>query len=187
MNPAIPVYPVAGNHDIGNAPSPADIATYTNHFGPDHYTFGYKGFVGIVLNSVVIHTPQHTADLLAQQERWLQAELKRARDNRAPQIVIFAHHPWFLKTADEPDEYFNIPGERRSRYLAWFRDAGVKYLFSGHYHQDNVARDGGFEAIATGPVGKPLGQGKSGLRIVDRARRPHRASLLSLWRAAQPH
>lgn len=54
----IPMYPVVGNHDIGNAPSPADIATYTNHFGPDHYTFQRAGFVGIVLNSVIIHPPR---------------------------------------------------------------------------------------------------------------------------------
>ena len=164
--PNIRVYPLVGNHDIGNAPLPANIATYTNHFGPDHYTFRHAGFVGIVLDSVIIHTPQHTAKELAEQELWLQAELKRARQEGAQHIVIFAHHPWFLKTVDEPDEYFNIPGERRARYLAWFREAGVKYLFSGHYHQDLGARDGNFESIATGPVGKPLGKGKSGLRIV---------------------
>jgi serine/threonine-protein phosphatase CPPED1 len=166
VNPVIPVYPVVGNHDIGNVPTPADIAVYTNHFGPDHYTFQHQGFVGIVLNSVVIHSPQQTTNQLVSQERWLQAELKNARGNGARHVVIFAHHPWFLKTAAEPDEYFNIPSERRARYLAWFREAGVKYLFSGHTHQDLVARDAGFEAIATGPVGKPLGKGKSGLRIV---------------------
>ena len=164
--PGIPVYALAGNHDIGNAPSPAEIATYTNHFGPDHYTFRHAGLAGIVLNSVIIHTPQQAAPQLAEQERWLQAELKQARQQGAPHIVIFAHHPWFLRAADEPDEYFNIPGERRSRYLAWFRDAGVKYLFSGHYHRNAVARDAGFEAVASGPVGKPLDTGKSGLRIV---------------------
>ena len=162
----IPVHPVAGNHDIGNVPSPADIATYTNHFGPDYYTFRHGDFVGIVLNSVIIHTPQQATNQLGEQERWLQAELKEARQESAQHIVIFAHHPWFLKAADEPDEYFNIPGERRGRYLAWFREAGVKYLFSGHYHQNAFARDAGLESVVTGPVGKPLGAGKSGLRIV---------------------
>ena len=34
VDPAIPVYPVAGNHDIGNAPSPADIATLHQPFRP---------------------------------------------------------------------------------------------------------------------------------------------------------
>jgi len=166
VGPNIPVYPLAGNHDIGNTPSPADIATYTNHFGPDHYTFRHAGLVGIVLNSVIIHTPQQATNQLAEQELWLQTELKQVRQQGAQHIVIFAHHPWFLKTADEPDEYFNIPGERRAKYLGWFREAGVKYLFSGHYHRNAVARDGGFEAVTTGPVGKPLEKGESGLRIV---------------------
>jgi hypothetical protein len=46
-----------------------------------------------------------------------------------------------------------------------FREFGVKYLFSGHYHRNALARDGGIEAITTGPVGKPLGDDKSGIRI----------------------
>jgi serine/threonine-protein phosphatase CPPED1 len=166
VGPNIPVHPLAGNHDIGNTPAPADIATYIKHFGPDHYTFRHGGFMGIVLNSVIIHTPQQTTNQLAEQELWLQTELKEARQQGAQHIVIFAHHPWFLKTADEPDEYFNIPGERRAKYLGWFREAGVKYLFSGHYHRNAVACDGGFEAVTTGPVGKPLEKGESGLRIV---------------------
>ena len=162
----IPVYSLPGNHDIGNVPTPADIATYTNHFGPDHYTFRRGEFVGIVLNSMLIHSPQRAPDLAAAQERWLQTELQRARTGGARHTVIFMHHPWFLKAADEADEYFNIPAERRTRYLAWFRDAGVKYLFSGHYHRNAVVRDGGLEAITTGPVGMPLAEGQSGLRIV---------------------
>lgn len=164
--PGIPVYPVAGNHDIGNVPTPADLAAYIKHFGPDHYTFRHHDFVGIVLNSVIIHSPQQTANELAAQARWLQGELRRARADGARHIVIFAHHPWFLKTADEADEYFNIPGERRARYLDWFREAGVKHLFSGHYHRNAIARDGGLEAVTSGPVGKPLAEGQSGLRIV---------------------
>src|SRR5882762_2405394 len=34
IDPAIPVHPVAGNHDIGNIPTPATIAAYTSVFGP---------------------------------------------------------------------------------------------------------------------------------------------------------
>jgi len=165
VDPRIPVYSVAGNHDIQNAPSPADLDAYTRLFGPDHYVFRHGDFTGIVLNSVIIHTPQHVADRLAAQEAWLQSALGRARADGARHIVVFAHHPWFLKTADEPDEYFNIPRERRGRHLAWFREAGVKALLSGHYHRNAIARDGDLEAVTTGPVGKPLGDGKSGLRI----------------------
>jgi 3',5'-cyclic AMP phosphodiesterase CpdA len=166
INPAIPLYNVVGNHDIENVPTPASIAVYTNRFGRDHYTFRHGGFVGIVLNSIVIHSPQRTTNELAEQERWLRTALEEARQSGAQHIVVFQHHPWFLKTADEPDQYFNIPRERRATYLALFRESGVKYLFSGHYHRNALARAGDIEAITTGPVGMPQGEDKSGLRVV---------------------
>ena len=83
----------------------------------------------------------------------------------ARHIVVFQHHPWFLSDANEPDQYFNIPRERRARYLALFREFGVRHLVSGHYHRNALARDGDLEMITTGPVGKPLGDAKSGMRI----------------------
>lgn len=166
VDSTIPVYNVAGNHDVENVPTPAALAAYTNQFGPDHYTFRHGNFVGIVLNSSVIHSPQRATNQLAAQERWLRAELERARQSQAQPIVIFMHHPWFLKAADEPDEYFNIPRARRAAYLGLFQEFGVKQLFSGHYHRNALARAGDLEAVTTGPVGKPLGGGKSGLRVV---------------------
>jgi len=96
----------------------------------------------------------------------MRAELDAARRSGAPHVVIFQHHPWFLKDAGEDDQYFNIPKVRRAVFLELFRQAGVKYLFSGHYHRNAVARDGDIEAITTGPVGKPLGDAKSGVRVV---------------------
>ena len=166
IDSSIPVYNVAGNHDVENVPTPETIAAYTNLYGPAYYTFRHGGFVGIVLNSSVIHSPQKTTNHLQQQEVWLRSELDRARDAEAAHIVIFQHHPWFLKSADEPDEYFNIPRVRRDVYLDLFRKFGVKFLFSGHYHRNALARDGEIEAVTTGPVGMPLGGDKSGLRVV---------------------
>jgi 3',5'-cyclic AMP phosphodiesterase CpdA len=166
IDPAIPVYNVAGNHDVGNIPTPASLAVYTNHFGPDQYTFRRSDFVGIVLNSTLIHAPQQAPDQFAEQERWLKTELARAREQGARHVVVFQHHPWFLSRPDEPDEYFNIPRARRASYLALLRDHGVKYVFCGHYHRNALARDLNLEVVTTGPVGKPLGGDKSGLRIV---------------------
>ena len=165
VDKSIPVYDVAGNHDVENIPTPASIAAYTNVFGPDYYTFRHRDFVGIVLNSCLIHSPQKTPVQLAAQDRWLLAELKRAREEKARHIVVFQHHPWFLSTADEPDQYFNIPRERRAGHLELFHEYGVKYLFCGHYHRNAIAHDGDIECVTTGPVGKPMGSDRSGLRI----------------------
>ena len=93
-------------------------------------------------------------------------ELERARSSGARHIVVFQHHPWFLRKADEPDEYFNIPTERRMPHLVLFREFGVKTLVSGHYHRNSLARDGDLEMITTGAVGMPLGEGsQSGIRV----------------------
>jgi UDP-2,3-diacylglucosamine pyrophosphatase LpxH len=165
IDPAIPVRHIAGNHDVQNAPTAASLAAYTKVFGPDRYTFQHRGLAGIVLNSSVIHSPQEAAAALAEQEQWLRGALRDARAAQARHIVVFQHHPWFIKEAAEPDGYFNIPLARRAAYLALFREFGVRYLFCGHYHRNAEARDGALENITSGPVGKPLGGAKSGLRV----------------------
>jgi len=58
VDASIPVYSLAGNHDVGNMPTPATIEAFTKIFGPDHFVFRHQGLVGIVLDSSVIHTPQ---------------------------------------------------------------------------------------------------------------------------------
>lgn len=166
IDASIPVHNVAGNHDVENVPTPSALLTYSHQFGADRYTFRHDGLMGIVLNSSVIHSPEQATNELAEQERWLRKALALATVMKPRHLVIFQHHPWFLKTANEPDEYFNIPAKRRSTYLDLFHQAGVKYLFSGHYHRNAIARDGELEAITTGPVGMPLGSDKSGFRVV---------------------
>jgi 3',5'-cyclic AMP phosphodiesterase CpdA len=162
---SIPVYNIAGNHDVQNVPTPESLADYTRIFGPDRYVFRYRNLTGIVLNSSVIHSPDQAPDQLAEQERWLRAELAKARAENPRHLVVFQHHPWFIKTAAEADQYFNIPLARRVAYLGLFREFGVRYLFCGHYHRNAEARDGEIENVTSGPVGKPLGGAKSGLRV----------------------
>lgn len=165
IDKSIPVYNIAGNHDIENNPTPETIAAYVKIFGPDHYTFRHRGLTGIVLNSTLIHTPEKTAELLAAQDQWLKNELAKAKSENPKHLVVFQHHPWFLTSAGEADQYFNIPLARRATHLALFREYGVRYLFCGHYHRNAEARDGTLENITSGPVGKPLGGAKSGLRV----------------------
>jgi len=162
---SIPVYNIAGNHDVENAPTPESLAAYKRDFGPDRYTFRHQGLVGIVLNSSLIHTPEKAPEELAAQERWLRTELGKAKAEGARHIVVFQHHPWFIKSANEADQYFNIPVARRAAYMAMFREFGVRYLFCGHYHRNAEATDGEIENVTSGPVGKPLGGAKSGIRV----------------------
>jgi len=166
LDAAIPVYSVPGNHDVGNEPTPDLLAAYRQRFGPDRYTFRLPGFVGIVVNSCLVHAPQNAPEEASRQERWLRAELaSAARSGNPHHIVVFQHHPLFLKNATEPDSYDVIPLARRSLFLQMYRDAGVRYVFGGHYHQNAPARDGAIESVTTAPIGMPLRGASSGLRI----------------------
>ena len=79
---------------------------------------------------------------------------------------MFQHIPWFLREPNEQDDYFNITTEPRLRMLKKIKDAGVKYIFSGHYHRNAGGFDGNLEMIVTSAIGCQLGEDKSGMRIV---------------------
>ena len=166
IDKSIPVYAAAGNHDVGNEPTPETLAYYRQHFGPDHYSFVQGSLYGIVLNSGVISAPAKVQNEATAQEAWLKAELGKARAGGARHIVVFQHHSWFLEKADEPNQYFNISIEQRRAYLDLLKAAGVRYIFAGHYHRNSLGRDGDLEMITSGPVGQPLGTDPSGIRIV---------------------
>jgi 3',5'-cyclic AMP phosphodiesterase CpdA len=167
LSQSIPLYSIAGNHDVENEPTPQTVGAYIRRFGEDHYSFRSGSLAGIVLDSTLIHTPTKALSLYETQLAWLKAELSRLQKSGAKHIVVFQHHPWFLETPTEADQYFNIPLERRSLHLALFHQYGVKYLFSGHYHRNASGRDGDIEMTTTGPVGMPLGDNsRSGLRVV---------------------
>lgn len=166
LDPAIPLFNVAGNHDVGNTPTPASLRRYVADFGADHYTFRVGDVTGIVLNSSIIDSSRDVPEAFAEQERWLERELAAARASGARHLVVFQHHPWFLTDAAEPDQYFNIPLAHRHRYLELFHRYGVEALFSGHYHQNSVAKDGKIAMVTTGPVGMPFGGVQSGIRLV---------------------
>jgi 3',5'-cyclic AMP phosphodiesterase CpdA len=166
IDKAIAVYNAPGNHDVENEPTPVSLAAYTKRFGPDHFSFRHGGFAGIVVSSVVLQAPQKVPAEAAEQDRWLRAELARVTRDGARRIVVFQHHPIFVKDAAEEDGYDNIPRARRAAFLALLHQAGVRHVFAGHYHRNALARDGDLEMVTTGPIGTPLNGGKSGLRIV---------------------
>jgi len=166
LDPEIPLYLVAGNHDVENAPTPSSLADFRAAFGRDWYSFRRAGIHGIVLNSQLIHSPEYVMPEADAQLSWLREELDRARSGGARQILVFQHHPFFLEEAEEKDQYFNIPEARRAAYLELFRQAGVRAVFAGHYHRNAHGWAGALEMITTGPVGMPLGDDPSGFRIV---------------------
>jgi 3',5'-cyclic AMP phosphodiesterase CpdA len=166
LDPSIHLYNAPGNHDVGNDPTPQSLAAYRATYGPDYYSFREGPIYGIVLNSSLFKAPEHVAAEAAKQEKWLAAELDKAKSTGAT-AVVFQHIPWFLESPDEPDQYFNIPLETRRRVLALLKSHGVRYVFAGHYHRNAHGRDGDLEMITTGPAGMPIGPDPSGFRVAE--------------------
>ena len=166
VSDAIPLVCVCGNHDIGNFPNAESIASYRKHFGDDYFGFWTGGVCNLVLNSTVIKESSRAEDVYSEQGHWFREQLAGARQSGAAHIFVFQHHPWFLETPDEPDQYFNLPLERRRTAIEVMQAAGVTAVFAGHYHRNSWGKAGDLEMITTGPVGRPLGKDPSGLRIV---------------------
>lgn len=166
INSDIPIYWLAGNHDVGDAPTGATLGWFRETVGDDWYAFEHGGWDFVTINSCIIHNPTYVQDQTDTQWDWLNEKLARLAQKRPANIVIFMHHPLFLSEPDEVDDYFNIPRKRRGRYLDLFKKYGIRKVFNGHLHQNNIATDGDLEVVTTGPVGMPLGDAVSGLRIV---------------------
>ena len=166
LDAAVHLYSVAGNHDVGNDPTPVTLAAYRSAYGKDYYSFREGNIHGIVLNSSLMKAPGEVEEEAAGQEKWLEGELAAAKAAGA-EPMVFQHIPYFLATADEPDQYFNLPMATRLRILRMLKKYGVRYVFAGHYHRNAYGKDGDLEMITTGPAGMPLGPDPSGFRLVE--------------------
>jgi serine/threonine-protein phosphatase CPPED1 len=166
LDRSIPLYSVAGNHDVGNIPTPATLKAYRENIGDDQYTFKKGDVFGIVLNSSLIKEPDSAKQEALKQESWIRSALEKARRSKSNSIMVFQHHSWFLTSPDEADQYFNMPIRQRNIYLPLFKQYGIKYLFAGHYHRNAGYYSPDLVMITTGPVGRPLGADSSGFRIV---------------------
>lgn len=166
LDPTIKLFNAPGNHDVGNEPTQESLARYRERFGPDYYAFRMGEMEGIVLNSNLEKGAEKVPEEAAKMEAWLKNELDKTRRDGVKNVIVFQHISFFLEQPGEADQYFNVPRITRNRYLKLLHDYSVHYVFAGHLHHNSEGRDGDLDMITTGPVGKPLDDGASGLRIV---------------------
>ncbi|XP_046851255.1 serine/threonine-protein phosphatase CPPED1-like isoform X2 [Xenia sp. Carnegie-2017] len=159
----IPLICVCGNHDIGNQPTVEGISKYRNSYGDDYYSFWVGGVLFITVNSQYYYNSS-LKSLRDVQDTWLDKQLELAAI--AKHVVIFQHIPLFVKHADEDEHYGNFPTEERSKMLKKLKNAGVRYVFAGHYHRNAGGFHGNLEMIVTSAIGFPLGDDENGIRIV---------------------
>jgi len=167
IDSSIPVYYVPGNHDVDHQPTPETLAAYRQNFGKDYYSFRAGPIYGIVLDTTLMVEPQKAEAENAAQISWLKEELEKAKGSDAKHVVIFQHHPFFIKDPQEPPQYFTSPLERRQPILALLHQYNIRYVFAGHTHQSSVAKDGDLEMTVTGPVSMPFGEDGSGIRLAE--------------------
>lgn len=166
-DPSIPLVFVSGNHDLGNTPTPATVEQYCSAWGDDYFSFWVGGVLCLVLNSQLYFDASACPQLKEAQETWLEAQLSRASSSTEPKhILVFQHIPLYLKNPDEEDDYFNLQKTVRQSLLDRFKKAGVKAVFSGHYHRNAGGCHGGLDMVVSSAIGCQLGEDAHGLRVV---------------------
>ena len=126
----LPVYIVAGNHDVAQKNS---RPIFEEFFGPTFYAADMPsgGYRLIVLDTELWQHPIEA--LTAKMDDFFQKELDAAK-NANKKIIIATHAPIFIESPDEKEEYFNLPKQRRK----WLEDKLKQYhvvaFLSGHTH-----------------------------------------------------
>ncbi|XP_022084779.1 serine/threonine-protein phosphatase CPPED1-like [Acanthaster planci] len=166
LHPEIPLLLLPGNHELSDTPSMEDIKLYRDTFGDDFYAFWVGGVRFIVLNSQLYVDSSKCQEARDEQDLWLNEQLADVQASGCKHLVIFQHTPWFIKSPDEDDGYFNIPITHRLPVLERFLTAGVRIIFCGHYHRNAGGLYKGMEEVVTSAWGMPTGEDKSGLRVV---------------------
>ena len=162
FNRTIPIFYSPGNHDIGQSPAQEDIDSFISDYGHDRFSYKHKNSLFIGLNSCIIKSATDTLEQL--QYDWLKNELSDA--GKMKHKIVLTHYPFFIDSADEEENYSNIPVDIRTRYLKLFNDHNVDAVFSGHLHKNSESRHINTEFVITSSVGKPLGEAPSGIRII---------------------
>ncbi|XP_054991608.1 serine/threonine-protein phosphatase CPPED1 [Sorex araneus] len=162
----IPLVLVSGNHDVGNSPTAQTVAEFCRTWGDDYFSFWAGGVLFLVLNSQLWHDASQCPDLRQAQDRWLDQQLAAARTRRCRHAVVFQHIPLFLQSIGEDDDYFNLGTAVRRELADKLARAGVKAVFSGHYHRNAGGTYGSLDMVVSSAIGCQLGSDTHGLRVV---------------------
>uniref|UniRef100_A0A8C7ZH84 Serine/threonine-protein phosphatase CPPED1 n=1 Tax=Oryzias sinensis TaxID=183150 RepID=A0A8C7ZH84_9TELE len=168
-DPSIPLIFVSGNHDIGNTPTPSSVENFCKTWGDDYFSFWVGGVLCLVLNSQLFFDASACPQLKEAQETWLEDQLSTAASSSSAgpkHILVFQHIPLYLKRPDEENDYFNLQKEVRQKLLDRFRKAGVKAVFSGHYHRNAGGCHDGLDMVVSSAIGCQLGEDTHGVRVV---------------------
>ena len=104
LNPSIPLSDVQANHDE-QRPTPADIVAYRAAFGRDYYSFVQGSVLGIVLNSIYLHSPQNVPQQAQEQETITELSVRGLKKQNAEHVSVFIHR----NSSKKKSKQTNIP------------------------------------------------------------------------------
>jgi hypothetical protein len=150
ISPTIPLYHLAGNHDVGDSPTAARYVQYLAEFPNGDtvpwYYFTYGNNIFICLESNVLRNPFSGQDVV--EINWLTDTLADADANGFSNKLVFMHHPLFVHDVNEIEER-SFPEPRRTELRTIFHTYNVAATFSGHTHTNAYVLDGDLECVTT--------------------------------------
>ncbi len=129
----IPLLIAPGNHDMGGSVTRENVARFKRIAGQEYASMKLGGWRFICGNSQY-RFPTEEAELAARHEAWLWRELEDAKAAHEP-VILAAHIPPFIGSADEPDGYWKFPQKGREERLGAYVEHGVRFFLAGHTHR----------------------------------------------------
>jgi len=170
---SMPVYWVAGNHDVAEdavTPTQEALSTYRRTFGRDFYCFDLQKTRFIVLNSTVLLNPEALPVEFSANLAFLKDSLQSLTAAGCERCIVFSHHPWFLETAAEHEEYpipMALTPAVRHELLQLVDRQEVMAVFAGHTHRTQFGRHKQIEMVQTVAASLPFSDEPAGYRVVD--------------------
>lgn len=158
---SIPMYYIPGNHDIGNEADHGEVLKFIQKYGSDRFVYKGKGYTVIGFNSCVIKAETEYEET---EYEWLEEQLSKVGKKKP--VIVVAHHPFFIKSADEKEQYYNIRPELRMKYLDMFEKYGVDMILSGHMHKLAGGEYKEMTLFTSGAAGRAFRNG-SGISLVE--------------------
>ncbi len=158
----IPCYVAAGNHDVGNNPDTSSLSYYRKTIGDDFYKFENKGHSFIVVNTQLWKA--YVENESEKHDKWFKETLK-SQSNLKNSTFVIGHYPIFIKSADEEDQYFNLPLDKRMELLTLFKENNVIAYLSGHKHELLINNYEGIQFVSGETTSKNFDNRPFGFRL----------------------
>jgi hypothetical protein len=161
----MPVHHTIGNHDLFGIYTTSGVAPidpnygkkmYQDRFGQTYYSFDYKGYHFIVLDSIQLTEDRlYQAAIDAPQLNWLAGDLQKA--GPSVPVIVGVHCPMvtgFSTFAPKaaPGKYNTLTVDNTADVLPLFEGHNVIAVLQGHTHINEIVEYRGIRFITSGAV-----------------------------------